>query len=159
MRVLKIVGDIDIGLDLPKNTEITEVKLSDYAVTEYAEKFDMILCVHALQTLWTDQVSEVVNKLVNDLANMGELHIHVPATEQALKAMLKGSQDPVAFYMVWGSKERPFHTGFNLLWLRLIVEQTGAIIRTATMGTFKLTSGEREVSAVEHIVIATVIRS
>jgi hypothetical protein len=159
VRVLKITSDIDINVDLPEDAEITEVKLDDYMVTEYDHKFDIILCVHALQTLWTDQVSGVIQKLVDDLAQMGELHIHVPATEQALKALMKGSQDPVAFYMVWGSKDRPFHTGFNLLWLRLIVEQAGAIIRVATVGKFKLTSAGKEVPAVEHIVIATVIRS
>jgi hypothetical protein len=159
MRVLKIIGDIDIKLDLPEDTEITEIKLDDYLVTEYENKFDIILCVHALQTLWSDQISDAAEKLVNDLEERGELHIHVPATEQAVKAMLTGTQDPVAFYMVWGTKERPFHCGFNLMWLRGIVEQSGAIVRSANMGVFKMKKGNEEVKAVEHVVIATVIRS
>jgi hypothetical protein len=159
MRVLKIIGDINIGLDLPKDTEVVEIAINDYMVTDYEEKFDMILCIHALQTLWADQTADAIQKLVDDLKEMGELHIHVPATEQATKALLKGTQDPVAFYMIWGSKERPFHSGFNLYWLRGIVENAGAIVRTATMGKFKMTSGDKELYAVEHVVIATVIRS
>ena len=159
MRVLKIVGDINISVDLPKDAEIIEANLEEFISTEYEDKFDIILCVHVLQSLWTDQVSEVIGKLVNDLKEKGELHIHVPATEQATKALLQGVQDPVAFYMIWGSKERPSHTGFNLFWLRTLVEQTGAIVRNATMGKFKMVSGDKEVYALEHIVIATVIRS
>ena len=142
MRVLKIIGDIGINTNLPEDADITEVKLDDYMVTEYEEKFDVILCIHTLQTLWTDQLSGAIEKLLNDLVNYGELHIHVPATEQAVRAMLKGIQDPVIFYMVWGSRERPFHSGFNLLWLRALVENAGGIVRTATMGKFKMQRGD-----------------
>jgi hypothetical protein len=159
MRVLKIVGDIDIKLDLPPDTDITETKLADYLVTEYDNKFDIILCVHALQTLWPDQVSSATEKLVNDLGERGELHIHVPATEQALRSMLKGTQDPAALYMIWGTRDNPFHSGFNLMWLRAIVEQSGAIVRSANMGIFTMKKGDEDVRAIEHVVIATVIRS
>jgi hypothetical protein len=157
VRVLKIIGDIDIGLDLPKDADIVEVTLPEYLDTTYEDRFDLILCVHILQTLWTDEVSAAIIKLVGDLAHLGELHIHVPATEQAVKAMLQGIHDQVAFYMVWGSKDRPFHTGFNLLWLRAIVEQTGAIIRTATMGKFSISAKDEEKVGIEHVVIATVV--
>ena len=159
MRVLKIIGDIDIKLELPEDAEIVDVKINDYLVTEYDEKFDIILCVHALQTLWVGQTTQAIEKLVDDLADRGELHVHVPATEQALKSMLRQQQDPMVFYMIWGTKDRPFHSGFTLLWLRALIEQTGASIRRAEMGVFKMQQGEKEVRGVEHVVIATVDRS
>jgi hypothetical protein len=158
MRVLKVVGDIDVNLDLPEDTEITEIGLEDYLEATYEEKFDLIFCVHVLQALWASQVSDVIGKLVSELKQGGELHIHVPATEQAAKALLLNETDPVAFYMIWGTEKRPFHTGFTLLWLRAILTQVGAIVRNANMGIYNLTFNGREAKAVEHVVIATVIR-
>jgi len=159
MRILKIIGDIDININLPEDTEVFESKLSDYMVTEYEEKFDMIFCIHALQTLWADQVGDAIQKLVKDLKDRGELHIHVPATEQAMKTLLKNENDPTLFYMIWGSKENPFHVGFNLVFLRALVEESGALIRQATIGLFSMKRGDEEVKAVEHIIVATVDRS
>lgn len=158
MRILKIIGDIDINLELPKDAEIQTAKLNDYIVTEYKEKFDIILCVQVLQTLWAAQVGQAIEKLVEDLEHMGELHIHVPATEQAAKALLKEEADPVAFYLLWGTEDRPFHTGFTLTWLRAEVMAAGAIVRSANIGLFNLRFNEREVRAPEHVVIATVVR-
>lgn len=159
MRVLKIIGDIDIKLELIEDTEITRVGLDDYIATDYDEPFDMILCVHALQTLWADEIGPVIIKLLKDLKDRGELRIHVPATEQALKSMLRQQQDPMAFYMVWGTKDNPFHSGFTLLWLRALIEQAGAVIRLADMGIFTVKQGEKDVKGVEHVVVATVIHN
>lgn len=158
MRVLKIIGDIDIALELPEDAHIETVKMDDYMVTEYEERFDMILCVHTLQTLWAAQIGDAVKKLVGDLAHRGELQIHVPATEHAAKALIKDETDPIAFYMIWGTEKRPFHTGFTLMWLRAIIEQSGAIVRRANIGLFNFQFNEVEVRAPEHVVTATVDR-
>lgn len=159
MRVLKIVGDIDIAIDVPEGTEIITTDMETYLNTTYEEKLDMIFCIHALQTLWGSEVTGAIEKLVNDLAHMGELHVHVPAIEQAAKSLIRGETDPLAFYLTWGTPARPFHCGFTLMWLRALIVQAGAIVREATMNSFVLESDGQELGAIGHAVLATVIRS
>ena len=158
MKVLKIIGDIDITADLPEDAIIQTVKLDDYMVTEYPERFDMILCVHVLQTLWAHQVSAVIAKMVGEVKHLGELHIQVPATELAAKSLLKNVTDPLAFYLIWGTTSRPFHCGFTLLWLRAQMEQTGVITRYANSRAIELLFDGKKRRIPEHAVIATVIR-
>jgi hypothetical protein len=158
MRVLKIISDIEIVVTLPEDAEIVTVSMGDYLTQEYQEKFDMIFCVHSLQTLWASQVASAIKKMVGDLANLGELYIHVPATEHAAKALLRDETDPAAFYLIWGTEKRPFHVGFTLFWLRALVEQAGAIVRNANVGVFKLEFNGQEVKAPEHEILATVVR-
>jgi len=158
MKVLKIVGDLDIKTDLPEDAEITTVKLDDYMVSECEEQYDMILCVHVLQTLWAHQVGDVIKQMIGELKDRGELHIQVPSAELAAKAMLKNQTDPLAFYLIWGTSNRPFHCGFTLLWLRAMVAQAGAIERYANVRIIKLQFNGSEENVPEHYVIATVIR-
>lgn len=158
MRVLKIIGKIDININVPEDAVITTVSINDYLNTQYEEKFDFIFCVYVLQSLWTNKVGSAISKLVNDLAHMGELHIYVPAAEQAAKALIKGGDDPITFYQLWGTKEFPTHTGFTLVWLRALVVQAGALVRRANLSQFKLSYEDKEVTALGHFLLATIVR-
>lgn len=159
MRILKIFGDINIEIDAPEDAEIIEIDINEYRDTEYEEKFDLIFCIHALQTFWAHEVNDVIKKLVDDLAHMGELHIHVPAVEQAAKSLLKNETDPLSFYMIWGTQNRPFHCGFTLLWLRAAVTQAGGLVRDASFSRFNIKLDDKELGAIGHAVLATVVRS
>ena len=158
MRILKIAGDVDIKLDVPDDAEVVDVAIDEYLVYDFEEKFDLIFCTHALQSLWATELSEAFKKLVDDLAHMGELHIHVPAIEPAVKSIIKNVVDPLAFYVLWGTRGRPFHSGFTLEWLRATVEAAGGLVRSANMGMFRLQREDEVIDAIEHVVIATVIR-
>lgn len=158
MRVLKIIGGIDININVPEGSEITTVTLKEYIKTEYDTQFEFIFCVHVLQTLWSSEVGAVVEKLVNDLAQMGELHIYVPAAEQAAKAFIKGETDPALFYLFWGTKKKPHHSGFTLMWLRALLVQSGALVRRANLSQFTLTFEDQEANALGHYLLATVVR-
>jgi hypothetical protein len=121
------------------------------------DRYDLIVCVHVLQTLFASDVMEVFVKMANDLVPMGELHVHVPAMDFAAKKIIKSDADPIAFYMVYGSKETPFHCGFNLLWLRALATQAGMLVRSAQAGLFDITYSDRKVQVPEHVVVATVL--
>ena len=159
MRVLKIMGDVDIQINLPEDAEVTTVRLEDFINTDYGDlKFDIIACVHVLQTLWSHEVFDAIQKLVDTLANKGELYIHVPGIEQAVKPLIKNTLDPVAFYLIWGSEKTPFHTGFTLMWLRQLVMKAGGIVRNANVGLFNLEYSGKKVKGIEHHLLATVVR-
>jgi hypothetical protein len=157
MKVLKIIGDIDINAQLPEDAEVITTKIDDYMVAEYEEPFDMIFCIHVLQTMWGTRVNGVIDKMVKELKPMGELHVYVPAVEYAAKVLAKNNPDPVALYMIWGSQDRPFHCGFTLMWLRALVEETGAVVRSANVGIFTLNFNDQEARVPQHAVVATVI--
>lgn len=158
MRVLKIIGGIDINVNVPEGSEITTVTLQEYLETEYDHQFEFIFCVHVLQTLWSSEVGPAINKLIKDLAHMGELHIYVPAAEQAAKAFIKGETDPALFYLFWGTKKEPHHSGFTLMWLRALLVQSGALVRRANLSRFTLNFEDQETNAVGHYLLATVLR-
>jgi hypothetical protein len=158
MRVLKITGQIDINLDIPEGSEVTTVSLQDYLETEYEHPFDFIFCVHVLQTLWAKQVGAAVEKLIHDLAHMGEIHLYVPAAEQAAKSMLKGETDPVIFYLLWGTEDQPSHTGFTLLWIRALLVQYGALVRRAEFSRLSLSFNDKESNVLGHYLLATTVK-
>jgi hypothetical protein len=159
VRVLNIESDISAKLDLPKGTEIVEIKLNDYLNTTYEEKFDMIVCVHALQRLWPHQLGDAFKKLTHDLKDMGELHIHVPATDIACKALTKSQADPASLYMIWGNVDKPFHCGFTMLWLRAMLQEIeGVIIRDANAALYRVQYQDQERKIPEYVVVATIRR-
>jgi len=159
MRILKILGNIEIDFEVPEDAIVESVKINDYLVTEYEEKFDLIFCIHTLQLLWPYQVADAISKMVADLKDKGELHIHVPATDMAMEKFINNHADIAPLYMLWGTVENPFHCGFTLLYLRVLLTNCkGALVREAKTGAYTISKDDQKEQVPEYVVVTTVIR-
>lgn len=107
--------------------------------------FDRIFVSNSLPELERDAVMKFLEKVMDALAENGELVIQVPMAEFAAKRLFTNKADAITYYMLYGNEEHPFRACYTMLQIRTLLSRAGFYVKEATEAILKLTTVTGEV--------------
>ena len=153
MKVL----EINNGLNPPvaphqfPGAEVKAVAVLDWKPD--GERYDIVFCPQALQLVEAERVPEVLRNMAQALVDGGELWLFTPSLEWAAQQAQAREPHPLLNLYLFGGKVHHRCT-FTLMWLRILVEQSGLITRKAFQGPYTVKVGDRNLEMLQNCVIA-----
>jgi SAM-dependent methyltransferase len=150
VKVLTLGSDTQAKELFPADTEF-----SNYADREKKNYYDAVFLGHHLQTLDRKEVPQLLKELYPVLKEDGELYVSVPSLEFAALQILKDDNPNFSYFTaLWGGDDNPHKCGFRLLDLRLIVQNTGYLVRRAIQEAYQESINGQPVLTMQNLVIA-----
>lgn len=155
MKVLQVYGveTMDVSA-LIEGAETTDVRVEE--VTKVTEKYDIVFCWHAMQSV-PGHIAPVIVQHMVDLVNVhGELWLITPDFEWVAQQMESDNPSPITMQVLFGDDDHHYRSAYSLVFLRALVEECrGMIVRIATHDTYAIeVTGGRKVQAVQNRVVA-----
>lgn len=150
MKVLTLGSDTQAKETFPPDTEF------DKALHPGKKNFyDAVFLGHLLQTKERKEVSQLLKDVYPLLKEDGELWVSVPSLEFAALQILKDDNPNFSYFTaLWGGDDNPHKCGFRLLDLRLIIQNTGYLVRRAIQEAYQESINGQAVLTMQNLVIA-----
>jgi hypothetical protein len=150
MKVLTLGSDTQAKETFPADTEF------DKALHPGKKNYyDAVFLGHYLQTKDRKEVPEILKNIYPILKEDGELWATVPSLEFAALQILKDDNPNFTYFTaLWGADDQPNKCGFRLLDLRMVVTNTGYLVRRAIQEAYQESINGQPMLTMQNLVIA-----